>query len=254
MSSAAFEDRFSARAQQYSRYRPTYPPELFEYVASLAPARELAVDCGTGNGQAAIGLAAHFDKVLAVDGSDAQLARAATHPRVTYRVGRAEDIPADDGTVDLVVVAQALHWFDLDRFFNQTRRVLRPGGVLAVWGYELFRTEPEIEDVLLRFYHQTVGPYWSPHRRIVENGYSDVTLPFDELACDRHFVMSVRWSIDHVLGYLSSWSAVHEYEKQTGRNPLELVEPQLRAAWGPTDQSRELSWPVALRAGRKPVG
>lgn len=253
MGAPAFEDRFSDRAQEYSRYRPTYPPELFEYMARLAPSRALAVDCGTGNGQAAVGLAAHFDNVLAIDGSDAQLSRAAAHPRVTYRVSRAEDIPADDGSVDLVAVAQALHWFDFDRFFTRTRRVLRPGGVLAVWCYELFRTEPEIEGVLLRFYNETVGPYWSPHRRMVENGYADVRLPFDELACDRQFVMSVRWSLDHVLGYLSTWSAVREYQKQTGRNPLELVEPQLRTVWGPTDQLREVAWPVALRVGRKPT-
>ena len=177
----SFQDHFSSLAKDYARCRPTHPPALFAALAKLAPGRDLAWDCGTGNGQAAHGLAEHFARVVATDPSEAQLAQAVPHPRITY--GRAaETAPMlADRSVDLVAAAQAAHWFDRSLFYPEVRRVLRPGGVLAIFNYGLCRVAPEIDRVLQRLYAETLGPYWPPERRLAENNYRDLDFPFLEI-------------------------------------------------------------------------
>ena len=177
MTAPTFKDHFSRQAADYSRYRPAYPSALIAYVASLAPGRALAVDCATGNGQAAVALAEHFDQVLAVDASAAQLEQALPHPRVRYERALAEALPVADGAVALVAVAQAIHWFDFDRFHAECRRVLMPGGVVAAWTYTVFRAGGAIDEVVDRFYHDTIGPYWPPEREYVQQGYRDDPVP-----------------------------------------------------------------------------
>ncbi len=249
--SRSFADHFSAQATDYARFRPTYPDALLDRVAALAERRGAVWDCATGNGQAAVGLAERFDRVLATDGSAAQLASATPHPRVTYTVGTAEDSGLGDACVDAVTVAQAAHWFDLPRFVAECRRVARPGSPVVLWGYTLAHVgeapgATDVDRVLDAFYAR-IEPFWPPGRERLDGGYERfawdlVDLPLPPAA------MTADWSADQVLGYLSTWSSVAACRRATGEDPLAEVAPPLREAWGPG--TRTLRWPLTLRAGR----
>jgi len=242
-----FKDHFSGQSAAYRKYRPDYPDALFDWLAGIAPGRRLALDVATGNGQAAVALARHFDTIIATEPSAAQLGSARTHPRVTYRQEPAEAISLASGSVDLVVVAQAAHWFDWPRFAAEAARVLRPGGVLAVWSYGHCEVTPAIDGLVGDFFRDVVGPYWPRERRHVEEGYRDLVLPFPPLATP-DFAMGTCWDAIAMLGYLDTWSAVRRCRARTGRDPLALIAPPLEAAWGP--RPREMRWPLTLRAGR----
>jgi SAM-dependent methyltransferase len=244
-----FKDHFSAQAASYERHRPGYPAALFAYLAGLAPARCRALDVATGNGQAAVGLAEFFDAVLATEPSGAQLALARAHPRVSYRQEPAERIGAPDGAFDLLAAAQAAHWFDWARFPAEASRVLKPGGILALWTYELCRAGDGVDALVADFYRNVTGPYWPRERRHVEEHYASLPFPFAELPAPA-FALETRWSVDDMLGYLATWSSVQRYRKLRGDDPVALVEPLLRSAWGTGE--RQLSWPIHLRVGRKP--
>ena len=242
-----FKDHFSRDSAAYAGYRPHYPAELFVWLASLSPGHTLAWDAGTGNGQAAVALADHFARVIATDPSDKQIGQAIAHPRVEYRI--ADEVAGlDPASVDLATVAQALHWFDRPKFWSEARRVVRPGGVVAVWCYELQHVAPEVDAVIGRFYHETVGPYWTPDRKLVEDGYRSVEFPFEEVEVPR-FAMTSEWTLQQQVGYLGTWSAVGRYRDQVGSDPLELVRPELEKVWG-ADRVRRVSWPLSVRAGR----
>jgi SAM-dependent methyltransferase len=246
-----FEDGFSSQAETYARYRPGYPRELFVWLADQAPTRELAWDCGTGNGQAAVQLAEFFVRVLATDASTNQIAHAKPHPRVTYFVAKAESFHPGDATIDLVTVAQALHWFDLDVFFRNVERVLRPGGVFAAWSYKHAQVAPAVDALLHRFNTETVGRYWSPRVRLAEEGYAGLEMPLADVGAAPAFTLRAHWTVDDFLGYLSSWSSVRECWRQTGQDPVRTVAAEFRRAWGAPPLRREIRWPLALRVGRK---
>lgn len=244
-----FKDHFSGHAALYARHRPGYPDALFAYLAARAPGRTLAWDCGTGSGQAAHGLARHFDAVVATDASAAQLAHAVPHARVVYRRAPAEAAPLADGTVDLVTVAQALHWFDLDGFYAEARRVLRPDGVLAVWSYGLATVDAAVDAVVRRYHDDVVGPYWPPERRHYGEGYRALPFPFAEEA-PPPFHLEETWTLGQLAGYLRSWSATQRCHAATGGDPLAVVAADLAAAWGKADAVRTVRWPLTVRVGR----
>lgn len=243
----AFQDHFSTRAELYARARPTYPAALFTDLAVLAPATGSVWDCGTGNGQAAVGLAACFGRVIATDPSTAQLAQAERHPRVEYRVASeaASGLPA--ASVDLVTAAQAAHWFDQARFHAEVRRVLRPGGMLAIWCYSLCEVAPGIDRTLSRFYRETVGPYWPAGRAHVEDGYRSLSFPFEEAPFPVH-VMERQWSLEEFGAYLGSWSAVERFQRANGSDPVAPLLTALAPAWGA--DPRRVRWPLTGRLGR----
>lgn len=245
--SRPFADHFSVVSEVYARFRPRYPEALFDWLASVAPARRLALDCATGSGQAAVGLAERFDRVIATDASAAQVEAAAQHPRIEYRVARAEESGLADGVCDLVAAAQAVHWFDRPAFFAEARRVLVPGGVLAVWGYQRLRTgEAALDAELDRFHDGVVGPYWPPGRELIEDAYRGIDFPFEELAVPL-FAIEARLSLEALAGYFGSWSATERYRRAVGADPVPGFVAGLAAAWG---DEREVRWPIALRAGR----
>lgn len=248
----AFQDHFSAQADAYARYRPHYPAALFEWLAGVAPGRALAWDCGTGSGQAAVALAAYFDRVIASDPSAEQVAHATPHERVQYRVGPAEAPPDEVRGADLVTCAQALHWFDHSRFYPALERVLRPGGVFAAWGYGLMTIAPAVDDVVRDYYSNIVGPYWPPDRVHLENRYRSLPFSPGEIPVPA-FHMTAEWNLDALLGYLDTWSATRRYLAARGRHPLEQVRERLVQAWGRGD-SRTVSWPLFLRVGRLGAG
>lgn len=247
--SRPFRDRFGAQAGQYASHRPTYPDGLFAVLAQQCIRTEHAWDCATGNGQAALALAAHFDRITATDASAGQLGQATPHERVTYREASAEASGLDAQSVDLVTVAQALHWFDRPAFFAEVDRVLRPGGLLAVWTYALATISPEVDRVTDGVYRGTLEGYWSPRRQEVEEGYPGYSFPFEPVATPS-FAMEVEWPLDRWIGYLRSWSAAEAYRKATGQDPI--PDGALASAWGEA-QTRLVRWPLTLFLRRKPA-
>lgn len=249
MTTDGFKDHFSAHADDYRRFRPGYPEPLFAYLAARAPARALAWDCATGNGQAAVKLAGHFSQVIATDASAAQIDQAQGPDNVGFRSAPAHASGLDTGSVDLITVAQALHWFDFDDFYTEARRVLTPGGVLAVWCYGLFSSTSAVDRIVRRLYHDHVGPYWPPERRWIDEGYASLPFPFPELPAPQ-FAMRLHWTADQLLGYMNTWSAVRRYEQERGINPLEVVREELLRAWPRNSVKLTLTWILNLRVGR----
>ena len=244
----SFRDHFSEYAADYREFRPEYPPALFAFLASVAPGRELAWDCGTGNGQAAIGLAARFARVFATDASSQQIQQAEPHARIEYAVAPAERCPLPDRVVDLVLVAQALHWFDHDRFYAEVRRVCRPGAILAATCYYEAGVNADVNAVLARF-QELVRPYWPPGREWVDAGYRTIPFPFPELAAPR-FDMSISSDLPHFLGYLGTWSATKQYMKAHGSDPVSRFADEFAAAWGDAAMVRTVRWKFNVRLGR----
>lgn len=247
--SGAFKDHFSGVAHNYADCRPTYPPELFAWLAAQCAGHELAWDCGAGSGQASIALANHFARVIATDASAAQIAQAVPHERIAYRVAPAERSGLPDHSVNLVTIAQALHWFDLERFYAEVRRVLKPGGLIAAWTYGVQQVEGEAVNALVQaFYADVVGPYWPPERHHVETGYHHLAFPFRTMEAPA-LAMQLHWTLDQLLGYFRSWSASARYLQARGTDPVAELEPALRAVWGDAAATRAMTWPLAVRAG-----
>lgn len=246
-----FTDRFAAVASDYASFRPTYPATLFAWLAEIAPSLTQAWDCAAGSGQASRDMATHFERVIATDASTSQIAAAGSHPRVEYRVAPAEDSGLPEASVDIITVAQALHWFHLDRFYVEARRVLKPGGILAVWSYGALEVQGEEINVLLqKFYSETVGLYWPAERQHVENGYRLLPFPFAELQ-PPVFSMETSWTLPELLGYLRSWSATSRYRAERGCDPVTSLEAELSLPWGSPQARRRVTWPLAMRVGKK---
>ena len=243
-----FADHFSTQARTYASARPTYPPDLFAWLADLAPRTGTAWDCGTGNGQAALGLARHFGAVIATDPSVAQLAHAARDSRVHYAAGTAEDAPIRGGSIDVITVAQALHWFDVDRFYADVRRVACEHAVLVAWSYGMTRVDGDAQALLDDFYGGTLGAYWPPERVLVEEGYRSLPFPFERLDAPA-FVMQREWERDELVNYVATWSAVAAARRATGSDPVPAFAAALRDGW-PDAERRAITWPIAVLAGR----
>lgn len=247
-----FKDHFSGTAAEYARFRPRYPDALFAHLATLPPQRTSAWDCATGSGQAAVALARHFRRVVATDASAEQVAHAEPHPGVEYRTAPAERSGLPDASVDLVTVAQALHWFDRPAFYAEAARVLRPGGILAVWCYGAMEVpSPALQRTLDRFYGETVRPHWPPERELIEEGYRSIRLPFPELPPPA-FRIEARFTLDALIGYVGTWSATQRYRESTGRDPLPGLREALARDWPEPAEPRIVRWPLALRIGRPP--
>ncbi len=249
----SFHDHFSGHAQLYASARPTYPASLYEFLSQECSGKEMAIDCASGNGQAAIALCEHFQLVLMSDASSSQLQQLELkedlHGKVLSTVALAESMPVREESADLVTVAQALHWFNFDNFCEELDRMLKPGGIFAVWSYGIHSIAPGIDALINRFYEDIIGEYWSPERREVEDGYAGYCFPFQEVATPC-FKLSKSWSIDQVRAYLNSWSAVQKYQRVNGKNPVELIDDELRSLWGSTE-TREISWPLTFIVRRK---
>ena len=242
-------DHFSRQSSHYRDSRPGYPPALYGFLGSAVARAETALDCATGSGQAAVDLSDRFAEVIAFDLSARQVAQAAAHPRVHYLVADAAQLPLPDRRVDLVTVAQALHWLDLPAFYAEVGRVARTGAVIAAWTYGRIRVTPTVDAVIARLYEDLVGPYWPAERRHVENGYRDLPFPFEPLAVPP-LSLEADWPLQRVIGYLASWSAVQRYKDAVGSDPVEAVHAKLSAAWGVDKRLRRIEWPLAIRAGR----
>ena len=249
MTNPTFKDYFSASAASYAEFRPRYPAELFDIVSAIPARRGTVWDCATGNGQAAVPLAARFARVIATDASREQIAHAAEHPRVSYTVALADASGLPDASVDLVTVAQALHWLPFDSFFTEVERVVAPGGALAVWCYTRPTLDGELDAILLRYYSGTCKPYWSPERCLVDEGYRSVPLPIREIE-PPPMRIEAHQTLAEFAGYVRTWSATIKLTKAIGRDPVVDLERELAPLWGEVDERQRVRWPIVLRAGR----
>lgn len=244
----AFKDHFSAQAEAYAARRPTYPLELVDLLANAAPATTMALDCGCGSGQLSILLAERFDRVIATDASSEQLARAAAHPRVTYRCATAEKSGLDPASVDLVVAAQAAHWFDLPSFYDEVRRVGRPGAAVALVTYKVPSIDEAADRLIGSFHDETIGPYWPKERWVVVDGYRALPFPFAERPVIE-IAMTLDWSLAAFLGYVDTWSGVRRAEDALGYNPIQQLREQLTPLWGAPEALKPVRWTLSVRLG-----
>lgn len=240
-----FKDHFSVQASLYQQFRPVYPGALFKYLGALSPSSQLAWDCACGSGQAAQGLSPFFEYIRATDASASQIEHATGAANVSFERSTAEQSSFKDGSVDLVAVAQAFHWFEHPAFFMEVKRVLKPKGVLALWTYNLSGVDPVIDGLVNHFYESVIGPYWPPERKMVENAYKDIDFPFSKVERLKAFEMSSSWSLNQYLGYISTWSAVQSYKKNCERDPMEGLYAQLTKVWG-EDDFKNITWPLTL--------
>jgi SAM-dependent methyltransferase len=248
-----FEDHFSGHSGQYAQSRPKYPSEIYAYLASIAPACSLAWDCGTGNGQAALGLAKHFDRVYATDASAEQISHAYPHKNVEYHAEPAEHVALADSSVDLVTVAVAIHWFNFDEFYREVKRVLKPNGILAAWTYSLTEISPQIDELIQQYYGEILNSYWPERIHYLEEKYETLPFPFEEINPPA-FNIEMNWNLLQFAGFLDSWSATQRYKTQKGKHPLELIWDELAAAWGDENETRRVRWPLHFRIGRNGPG
>jgi SAM-dependent methyltransferase len=242
------EDHFSGHAGAYARHRPRYPRELFTWLASMAPDRELAWDAGTGNGQVAVALAGHFDRVVATDASSDQLAHAVRHERVEYRNEAAGRGSLPDAAVSLITAGAAAHWFDLDDFYREVRRAGKEGALVALFSYGP-RDFEDGDPILRRFNENVLAGFWPERIQYVHDRYTTIPFPFDEVPAPP-FVMTAEWNLHELLAFLETWSASQRYLQERGTRATDAIAPELARTWGDPMSRRRIECPIFVRAGR----
>ncbi|MGB7395498.1 MAG: class I SAM-dependent methyltransferase, partial [Pricia sp.] len=246
------KDNFSKQSELYQKFRPGYPQGLIDLLCEHIPETNLAWDCATGNGQVARMLSEKFERVVATDISAEQLEKAATAENITYRIERAEKSSLPDASADLVMVAQAIHWFDFDHFYTEAQRVLKKDGLIAVIGYPLLTTENgQLDETIRFFYRDVVGKYWDAERKYIDERYASIPFPFEEIHLSE-FEIKYNWSLEQISGYLKSWSAVGHFKRENGTNPLKLIEGQMNKIFSETGQV-EVKFEIIGRYGRMPA-
>ncbi|HZY81218.1 MAG TPA: class I SAM-dependent methyltransferase [Cyclobacteriaceae bacterium] len=241
------KDRFSGHSKSYAAFRPTYPKALYDFIIDLVPSKKLAWDCACGNGQVARDLSTRFEKVYATDHSEQQISNAVRKDNISYSVAPAEKTSFSDKQFDLITVGQALHWFNIPAFFAEARRVSKPGGIVAVWGYSLLSVDPMIDPIVNHFYTEVIGSYWDPERKLVDQRYTTIDFPFQKIEVPL-FDFSFEWSLEEFKGYITTWSSVQKYIKQNGIDPTDDLARKLEPIWGA--QPRKVSFPLFTLVGR----
>ena len=242
------KDNFSKQSKEYAVFRPTYPDEVLEFILSQVSSKTSAWDCGTGNGQVAAKLSSFFQTVYATDISENQIANAVKKDNIMYQVASAEDAPFDENSFDLITVAQAIHWFDFDRFYNKVRSTLKPDGILAVLGYNLMTVDAQCDTIIRYLYSDILGDtYWDKERKYLDDQYQTIPFPFEEIRAPE-FSQKVNWNLDELIGYLNTWSAVQHYIKANGTNPVDEIRRRFEEFWE-EDEKKEVCFPTLLRIG-----
>ena len=240
---------YSSYALKYAQSRPGYPEELFVYLASLVNHRDVAWDCATGNGQAALSLIKFFKKVIATDISSDQIKQAIRHNQIQYKVCRAEQSELDKNSVDLITVASAIHWFDLDKYYDEVQRVLKSGGIIAAWTYHVGYVEPPFDKLFLHFYTDILSPYFGTRAKLVDEKYSKLNLPGKHIDAADFFV-SAKWKLFNMLNFIESWSGTQQYIKENEKNPVDLISDDLEKIWGDPEKIHTVRWPLFIKISR----
>jgi SAM-dependent methyltransferase len=243
------KDLFSKQAATYAQFRPTYPTELFDFVLQNVENKQIAWDCATGNGQAAKVLAQHFEQVVATDMSQKQIDNAAQSDNIVYSVAKAKATDFADNTFDLITVAQAVHWFDFDKFYAEARRVAKPNATLAIWGYGImYFDNEEVDKLIQNFYHNVTGKYWDAERRHLDEGYRTVPFPFEAIETP-NFEMTFNWHRYELEGFLNSWSSIQHFIKANGYNPISDLMLDIDAVWDEFNRE-SVHFPVFMKMGK----
>ncbi len=244
-----FKDYFSTQAKEYSKHRPKYPPELFEYLASLVTEHNTAWDSATGSGQAALGLAPYFEKVIATDASKSQIEHSHPHDKIEYRVAPSESSRINDSSVNLATVATAIHWINTDKFYLEVKRVSKPGGIIAIWTYSESEINPEIDPIVKKYSKVIIGEHWPPENKKAWNFEELTDFPFERLS-NPDFKIVLDWDLKDYLNYLYTWSATHNYIRNTGVNPLEHLYEELIKVWKDESTKRKITWHLNMKVGK----
>ncbi|MDQ4074134.1 MAG: class I SAM-dependent methyltransferase [Thermoproteota archaeon] len=247
-------DHFSSKSKEYSFSRPLYPDNLFQYLSEITPNKDLAWDCATGNGQAAISLCKYFKKVIASDASKGQIDNRFekdNNSNIDYDVFPAENANIRDNSVDLITVAQAIHWFDFEDFYREVRRVSkRNNGIIAIWSYGMHKVTPEIDRISekLNVGGDILGNYWSPETKYIKENYETIPFPFREISSPK-FEIKVNWNLEEIFNYMNTWSSVKRFQREKGYSPLDLVKKDIKNLWGKEDEHKLVRWNINLRIG-----
>lgn len=242
---------FSRQSSHYARNRPTYPDELFSFISGLCEKHDVAWDCATGNGQAARSLANYFGKVFATDVSPEQISRAFQKENIFYSVAPAEHSSLADSSADLVTVATAVHWFNIPEFYKEAERVLKPKGILALWGYAGCKINPEIDSILDDFAFKLLLDYWRPETKLNwQDKYETLNFPY-KLIDSPKFIATAQYNLDDLIHYLSSWSSVQSYKEKNNSNPIDLIFTPLEKIWEEKNIVRKVEWELFFKCGRK---
>lgn len=244
-----WKDNFSKQADIYAKYRPQYPKELYNFLENIVFPKKMAWDCGTGNGQVATQLAAFFEQVIATDASASQLAYAAPLPNLEYRVATVEKSGLAANSVNLITVAQAIHWFDFGKFYQEVRRVAAEEAIIAVWGYGLLTISTAVDELLHHLYSEILGTYWDAERRYLDLAYQTIPFPFATIEAPA-FVMQASWNLTDLLGYLNTWSSVQKFITVNHSNPLAETEKELQPVWGEVQLPRQVQWEIYVKVGK----
>lgn len=242
------KDNFSNTAEKYANFRPSYPAPLIEYIANLCDHKVAAWDCGTGNGQVAMELCKYFQRVFATDISQNQIDNAYWDDKITYEVEAAESCSFPNKSFDLITIAQAIHWFDFDLFYEQVRRTIKPKGLIAIIAYGLIQIDDSVDTILKELYTDILGSFWDPERKMIDEQYKTIPFPFTEMETPS-FSIELNWTLDHLMGYLHTWSAVEHYQKSKNAHPILLIKDKLKKAWG-KDAKKQIQFPIYLRLGK----
>jgi SAM-dependent methyltransferase len=242
-------DLFSVQADDYARFRPTYPDALFNYLSTLCRERETVWDCATGSGQAALSLTKYFERVIGTDISQALLDKAEKHAKITYKETPAENTGLENHSIDLVTVAQALHWFEYDKFFPEVKRVLKPGGIFAAWGYTHLHTDAPVQKLTDYVHNDLLKEYWAPQIGILNSRYADIPFPFEPIEPPR-FEINQALTFEQLIGYMVSWSATQKFIKEKGQDELQRLFGEIRTAWGDLTQMKPVRWEVFMKVGK----
>ncbi|TDE30357.1 class I SAM-dependent methyltransferase [Flavobacterium ranwuense] len=241
------KDNFSKQAAQYSKFRPQYPDEMIDYLVSFVKNKGVTLDIATGNGQVAHKLSQVFETVYGIDISQNQLDNAIPKVNIIYKVAAAENTLFKDQEFDLIMVAQAVHWFDFDLFYKEIYRILKPEGIFAILGYGLFSTNSDSDKILRNFYHNIIGQYWDAERKYLDENYKTIPFPFNEIVTDP-FENKLTWTFEELIGYLETWSATQHYISKNDSNPLDLIRDDLKISWQKSD--KKVTFPLLLRIGK----
>lgn len=243
----ATKDNFSTQSDRYAKYRPTYPSDFFEYLNSILPNKHNAWDCGTGNGQVAYELSKTFANVFATDISQSQIDNALQADNISYSVQPAEQTNFGNMQFDLIVVAQAIHWFDFEKFYTEVKRTAKENVLICVVGYSRVEISEQIDDIITDFYTNVIGSYWDKERKYIDQNYTTIPFPFTEIPTPS-FVNKMNWTLKHLIGYLNTWSAVKHFIKRNGYNPIDKLQSQIEKYWH-KDDVKEVTFPLLLRIG-----
>jgi ubiquinone/menaquinone biosynthesis C-methylase UbiE len=243
-------DLFSDKSNLYAQARPTYPQSLYDFLSSCVADKNKVWDCATGSGQAAIALAELFNEVQATDLSEQQISQATLKDRIIYSVQPAERTNFADNNFDLITVAQAIHWFDFEKFWPEALRVLKPSGIFAAWGYDWLKISPEIDTAIHENILQIIRPYWAKQNQLIWDGYKDIQFPFEKITAPK-ITMNQHWNLPQVLNYIHTWSATRQCMQDRGMEFFDIATKKIEAVWGDARDVKEIAMNLHLYVGRK---